>query len=200
MTEQELLKLDEPWEYDLKLLRYNEIDPVKRFWAYKKANDRFDCDCCDLTMQIQLLLFGAESYSGRTFEFQGQKLETDTLNSFESRYWQATHEEKKNDSFIRFAHLTHTIGNFAVGPHGFNSLKGPYMKVKQIGDWTNFDRFDAFCKNSPDMHSWFFERRYELLMEMYFENDGSIISLDNINTVNNLIVERGKKIVARLRG
>lgn len=67
----------------------------------------------------------------------------------------------------------------------------------------NFDRFDAFCKKHTDMHSWFFEHRYETLMEMYFENDGSIIceiiSLDNINTVNDLIVERVKKIAAKLK-
>mgnify|MGYP000916273404 FL=1 len=199
MTVQELLELDEPWEYDFKRLRYDEFNPVKRFWKYKKTDDNFDCDCCDLAMQIQLRLFGAESYFGRNFEFQGQKLETDTLNSFESRYWQATCEERKSDSFIRFAHLTHTIGNFAVGPAGFNCLKGPYDEAKQTGDWTNFDRFDAFCKKHADMQSWFFEHRYEILMEMYFKNDGSIIPLDNINTVNDLIVERGKKIVAKLK-
>lgn len=200
MTAQEFLKLDEPWEYDFKLLRYNELDPVKRFWIYKKAKDKFDCDCCDLTMQIQLLLFEAESYSGRSFKFRGQKLETDTINSFEPRYWQATPEERKNQSFIRFAHLTHTIGNFAVGPDGFNHLKGPYEEANRTGNWTNFDRFDAFCKKYPDMQNWFFERRHEILMEMYFGTDGRIASLDNINTVNDLIVERGKQIVAKLRG
>lgn len=67
MTVQELLKLDEPWEYDLKPLRHNEPDPIKRFWKYKKANDKFDCDCCDLTMQIQLLLFGDETYRRSRF-------------------------------------------------------------------------------------------------------------------------------------
>ena len=67
MTVQELLKLDEPWEYDLKLLRHNEPDPIKSFWKYKKANDKFDCDCCDLTMQIQLLLFGDETYRRSRF-------------------------------------------------------------------------------------------------------------------------------------
>ncbi len=199
MTVKEFLKLDEPWEYDFKLLQYNERDPVKRFWKYKKTKDGVDYDRCDLTMQIQLLPFGAESYSGRTFEYHGQKLETDTLNSFESRYWQATREERKNDSFTRFAQLTHAIGNFAVGPAGFNRLKGPYEEAQQTGDWTNFDRFDSFCINRPDMLRWFFEHRDEIFMEMYFENDGSIVPLDNINTVNDLIVERGKKIAAKLK-
>ena len=38
MTVQELLKLDEPWEYDLKFLRHNEPYPIKLFWKYKKAS------------------------------------------------------------------------------------------------------------------------------------------------------------------
>lgn len=199
MNVEDLLKLDEPWEYDFKLLRHKDSDSEKRFWSYKKSGDSFDCDSCELTMQIQLLLFGAKRYLGRTFEFKGETLETDTLNSFESRYWQATYEERKRDSFKKFAHLTHTIGNFGIGPQGFNCLKGPYIEAKRTGEWANFDRFDWFCKKYPEMKVWFFERRYEMFMDMYFENDGSIVPLDDIDIVNELILNRGKKIISKLR-
>jgi hypothetical protein len=193
-----LLALNEPWEYDFKLLKHKELDPVKRFWAYKKSGDGFDCDCCELAMQIQLQIFDAKGYFGRTFKFNGEILETDTLNSFESRYWQATQEERNSHSFKRFAHLTHTLGNFGVGPEGFNFLKGNYQERKRTGDWSNFDRFDSFCKEYDSMREWFYKHRHETIMEMYFEADGSVVSLDNIDIVNKLIIERGKKIVSKL--
>jgi hypothetical protein len=196
MTVQEFLNLDAPYEYDFKFLRHNEPDPIERFMAYRiayKNGSSFDCDCAPLTMEIQCLLYNAVSYYKRYLTFRGETVETDTINSFWTRYKRA--RDKNNAELRKFAVLTHTIGNFNIGQKGFNVTKG------RIFNWQNekFDRFDWFCRTAAEHRNWFFERRFDTLMYMYFESDGSPVLLDELAVVNNLIVERGKRIVEILR-
>ena len=53
----------------------------------------------------------------------------------------------------RFACLTHSIGNFVVGPSGFN-CQDEYSKANlhRNNDWSNFDRIDLFLGSL--MNSW----------------------------------------------
>jgi hypothetical protein len=193
MTVKEFLNLDAPWKYDFKFLRFEEPDPVGRFIAYRSAGSNFDCDCAPLTMEIQCLLYGADSYDKRYLTYHGITVETDTINSFWTRYKRA--EDKKSAKLRMFSELTHTIGNFNIGPKGFNMAKG------RAFNWQSkkFDRFDCFCQKEIEQRNWFYELRFDTFMDMYFKSDGSLVPLDDIEVVNDLIMQRGKRIVKKLR-
>lgn len=196
MKAQEFLKLTEPWKYDFKFLHFKEPDSIERYVAYRTAyrnGSGFDCDCDPLTMELQCLLYGASNFKKRYISFLGEEVETDTINSFWTRYKRA--ENKDAPELRKFAIFTHTIGNFNVGPKSFNVAKGRSFNWRSV----KFDRFDSFCEKNLVMKKWFFERKSETFMDMYFKKDGSLVPLDDIAVVNDLIIQRGKQIVEMLK-
>lgn len=132
------------------------------------------------------------------------------------------------DEINKFAYLNHSIGNFMVGPSGFN-CKDKYSKAKLYPPtnkgWSSFDRIDLFlssleCLPREDWYEWFSRNMYLLDMEMYFENmklvsdeseainlrESKFINdldeediLKRIKKINELIKTRGKKMIERIR-
>ena len=128
-----------------------------------------------------------------------------------------------NEQFLRFAVNTHAIGNFIVGPIGFN-CKEKYSKAKihSCRNWNLFYRPDLFleslktCENT-DWRRWFEENMDKLYYSYFYEtlvhNDenvdlerSKIICLgeengwiNRIKKINDLIEARGKEMIADLR-
>lgn len=117
---------------------------------------------------------------------------------------------------VIFAVLTHSIGNFMVGPNGFN-CKDDCSKAKLFSNrnWSSFDRIDLFLASldksaHQDWCEWFSKNIEMLDMEMYFEESesgsrknrlidlGGEDLLSRIRRINYLIEKRGVKMVAQL--
>lgn len=120
-------------------------------------------------------------------------------------------ENELLEAFERYSNLTHTIGNFMIGPVGFN-----YSDAKAKSK--SSDRVDIFLGKVKeldeyrDWKNWFDVYMNSNLMDMYFvENlrgdwkktelkdlrEGTTIEW--VNQINELIEDRGIKIVKRLR-
>ena len=197
----ELIKIDNHYA--------NICDPIDRFIVYRQDASGFDCDCCRLTMKIQVLLyrqFGAKGYYERYLYFDGGCgndwiRETDTINSFQSRltvYRKNKSEQNlsQNKDLKEFARLTHTIGNFMIGPYGFNARKG------RSGNGETCDRMDTYLdseKCSPVDKLFLRIHEKDLFMEKYFIEDDSPYPLNNLSEVNQRIEDRGIAIVKKLK-
>ena len=121
------------------------------------------------------------------------------------------------------ASRAHTIGNFNVGPIGFN-CKNMFSKAKLYSakNWECFDRFDLFIKNvicnkaMSQWKEWFSYNIFSTFLDNYFEKiylaepnkidfqrsllvDIGIKIEDRIPLVNNLILKRGQCMVKALR-
>ena len=130
--------------------------------------------------------------------------------------------ERNNDEllkeFVRFAKLTHSIGNFIVGPYAFNSIDS---KSKARCS----DRFDLFLKKVAEggtydsWYEWFSKHSLSTYNEFFFESiaflddDKTTIDLaksklkdlgpqdltERIALINGIIETRGRKMVEDLR-
>lgn len=249
---------------------------LKGFKTYKnkyRIDKKFDCDCCDLVMQIWCLIVKMAknarniSYSGRVISYETEdgkhfKIETDTMNSLETSFngftrkiiegkyktswadlytkgkgvcgseiinnkWTKTDEDARNrDEWLleywdeifnfeketgegkaylqyeEFANLIHTLGNFLLGPEGFN-CKSPNAKSKFAdkiclflpGIWNK----QHSCQECLEWVQWFQDNQDILFLEDFCEGGdifakGSFADLTEIETVNDLIRKRGIRI------
>lgn len=125
--------------------------------------------------------------------------------------------------FEEFANLTHSIGNFVLGPKGFNT-KDPKAKGKiMMRDWKQFDRMDIFLEkvaNRQTYNSWetWYEKNcFSTYTNYFYSNivnypetdivnlkESTIINLGNenlaerIRLINTIILSRGKQMVQDL--
>ena len=146
--------LEALWEYDFKNESpwpdvVGETDPIRKFRLYKgKTEPPFDCDRCQLAMNLYTRLWGwsygrrgvmpeslASRFGGRITGFG-----SDTMNSFatvyrtaRNIYYQSAKSPDANKRLAQFAALTHTAGNFTLVPYqldpandkrSFNSYRG----------------------------------------------------------------------------
>lgn len=159
--------------YDFKNESVEERDTTTRdmlgkFERYKSLSRKtnFDCDRCSLALDIYKRLWGwdysknnfrlSESLQSQ-FEPQWKSFGADTMNSVQTVLTQANifynnkrAEITKNENFLRFIALAHTIGNFTLVPHklysddeySFNRCRG-YSKY---GKYFVKDFFDLSLK------------------------------------------------------
>lgn len=257
------------------------IDGLKGFKEYKigyRRGNKFDCDNCDLIMQIWCCLLVKikeahnVSYIGRIITYETKdgacyKIETDTMNSLETlfngfvrnvikrkygttwrelytkgkgiknsiiidngwentkcceinrdewllKYWDEVFggllpdEKECYDEYEKFANLVHSVGNFVLGPVGFN-CKSANAKAK-FGD-----RMDLFfrgisnkqqqCEECQEWVQWFRSNKGILVLDDYCIDSnkdmfiqGNFVDLGNIKMVNELILQRGKAIAKLL--
>lgn len=124
-------------------------------------------------------------------------------------------DNKLAEEFEKFAILTHSVGNFCIGPVGFNKAKADLFSPKQV---EKFDRLDLFLKSLHDKkishcEEWFSNHIEDTFLKMYFDridyNEDKTVNLvtsdyipfdtmdliERLKTINNLIEIRGKEIV-----
>lgn len=128
------------------------------------------------------------------------------------------------DLFKEFALLTHSIGNFVLGPFGFNCADTKSKaKLYTARNWSTFDRMDLFLSavgNGDTYGAW--ERWYSEKMESTYTDcfysdikktkdnrvnlsESTLINLGDKNmhirlkTINSLIKDRGAAMVDDLR-
>ena len=128
------------------------------------------------------------------------------------------------DLFKEFALLTHSIGNFVLGPFGFNCADTKSKaKLYTARNWSTFDRMDLFLSavgNGDTYGEW--ERWYSEKMESTYTDcfysdikktkdnrvnlsESTLINLGDKNmhirlkTINSLIKDRGAAMVDDLR-
>lgn len=135
------------------------------------------------------------------------------------------HHEELMDRFKQFAALTHAIGNFILGPKGFNCAD-PRSKAKIISAkfWDRFDRIDLFFQKTAedaayaDWKKWFSENCITTYNDFFYEKvsygaDGKTVDLTKsalydlgdpdlvkrVDRINQIILLRGKAITKDLR-
>lgn len=161
-------------------------------------------------------------------EFEINTFTKDFEKFFENRY-KFTLKGFNDDllkEFEKFARLTHTIGNFILGPKGFNcSDPKAKSKVYPAKHWRRFDRMDLFLgavaegNTHDEWKRWFEGNIYSTYLEDYFETivfvDKSKTRVDlkksilkdlesdelinDIALINQLIIGRGERIISDLR-
>lgn len=182
----------------------NETDPLKKFWLYKaKEKPAFDCDSsdgtCSLTSDLYNRLWGwryenrfhlPESLVG-CFGEQWERMGSDTMNSFATIYRAAksvyhgnTLLLEQNDLFVKFASLTHTIGNFTLVP----------FQLVPEKDSRSFNQYRGFRGNSSNPY--FVYDFFDLSLKLIQENTSAQVFRNYIDTFFlNDYVDRDYRIV-----
>ena len=127
--------------------------------------------------------------------------------------------------FKQFACLTHTIGNFIVGPKNFNCAdKKSKSHLFSAKSWKNFDRIDKFLecvamgKTYESWEEWFSENCFSTYNNYFYKeivyqkgkeaidlSQSKLIDLGNndmikrMKLINEIILLRGKAMVKDLR-
>ena len=127
--------------------------------------------------------------------------------------------------FKQFACLTHTIGNFIVGPEGFNCAdKKSKKNLFSARSWGNFDRIDKFLecvamgKTYESWEKWFSKNCFSTYNNYFYKEivyqkgkdaidlfQSKLIDLGNkdmikrIKLINEIILLRGNAMVKDLR-
>lgn len=128
------------------------------------------------------------------------------------------------EQFDTFAYLTHSIGNFWVGPEGFN-CKDPRSKASEYKKvWDKFDRVDLFLdwvargETYPEWEQWFGKNGFSTYTDFFYNRivtspgtqeidlkESELINLDDsknltdrLQVINNIILSRGKRMVMDL--
>lgn len=133
-------------------------------------------------------------------------------------------DKQLHDLFCKFAVLTHSIGNFVLGPVGFNCAdQKSKAKLYSSKNWSTFDRMDLFLKKVAEGETykewieWYSKHMKDTYTDFYYSNlvyaDDKIINLAQskvidlgsedlhirLAVINAVIIERGKAMVKDLR-
>jgi len=126
--------------------------------------------------------------------------------------------------FKEFAMLTHSIGNFVLGPLGFNCAD-PKSKAKLYSAkrWSTFDRMDLFLlgvgggETYDEWERWYSEHLNSTYTNFFYSDlkktannevvlsESTLVNLGNddihirLKTINGLIKDRGNAMIADLR-
>lgn len=128
---------------------------------------------------------------------------------FDCKYMTADEIEELN-IYNKMAQIMHTIGNFIIGPIGFNFSD---RKAKSKND----DRFDLFMekvlcdKEYEDWKQWFLTAKSVIFIDYYFKEGFNIDTKEtdiiclrekkmiNIEFISKAILHRSEKIIDKLR-
>ena len=126
--------------------------------------------------------------------------------------------------FCEFAVLTHSIGNFVLGPVGFNCTdQKSKAKLYSSKNWSTFDRMDLFLKKAAEGETykkwieWYSKHMTDTYTNFYYSNlvyaDNNTVDLaksevidlgaedlhKRLAVINAVIIKRGKVMVENLR-
>lgn len=126
--------------------------------------------------------------------------------------------------FEEFASLTHSLGNFIIGPKGFNTADSKSKASKYKRDWSKFDRMDLFLKRVAEddtyesWKKWFAENCFTTYINYFYKytscfegcktadlSKSVLLNLEADNFVNKMtlintiILNRGKAMVYDLQ-
>lgn len=136
--------------------------------------------------------------------------------------------KKNNDKLLRefeeFAGLTHAIGNFIIGPKGFNAAdRKSKSRLFSSRSWTTFDRVDLFLRKVSEGNTykeweqWFEKNICSTYLNFYYKDIvyldkqtvdlkksvlqdlGSDDFISRICLINKLIISRGAQMVSDLK-
>lgn len=190
----------------------NSLDTELNEYLRKLVQKYYNCSIYDLYSKGGLLtLNGSEViYNFYPMDFRIQSLNNRDywiINNYETLMYNSNlfvNEQKDLFSFNSFANLTHTLGNFMIGPLGFN-CKSTNAKSKYS------DRLDLFLEDilfnnkSKEWSDWFKSNLDVLFIDKYFTSSGSLLNLrhgevsDWLNLLECLILERGILLSRKLR-
>lgn len=186
-----------------------ETDTINSFWSiYKRA---LMTEVPDYTTKCKVLQIKGSLKDNLAVVI------SDIRKGKRSVFDIAQYKSELAEEIETFARLTHSIGNFMVGPNGFN-CKDDYSKAKIYSNrnWSCFDRIDLFLASlvdsaHQDWYEWFLKNIQSLNLEMYFETqeselrDRSLVDLggddllSRIRLINSLIKKRGTEMVTQLK-
>ena len=107
--------------------------------------------------------------------------------------------------FKQFAYLTHTIGNFIVGPEGFNCAdKKSKSNLFSPRLWSNFDRIDKFLervamgKTYASWEKWFSENCFSTYNNYFYKEIVCKKGKDAVDLSQSKVIDLGENIVKRV--
>ena len=127
------------------------------------------------------------------------------------------------EEFIIFAGLTHSIGNFIIGPKGFNAADSKSKSSFNKNNWSKFDRIDLFLERVSlgetysEWEKWYSENCFSTYNDFFYSNieqhcennkvdlkKSTLIDLgyqdltERLRVINKVIIDRGNKMVKDL--
>lgn len=124
------------------------------------------------------------------------------------------------EEFIIFSGLTHSIGNFIIGPIGFNAADSKSKSSRNKKNWSKFDRIDLFLERVSlgdtysEWEKWYSENCFSTYNDFFYSNiekhlesnkidlrKSTLIDLgsqdltERLRVINKVIIDRGNKMV-----
>lgn len=108
--------------------------------------------------------------------------------------------------FIIFSELTHSIGNFIIGPKGFNAADSKSKASLYKRSWSKFDRIDLFLERVAkgdtyrEWEKWYSENCFSTYNNFFYSNIEEYLESNNVDLKKSLLIDLGSEdLTERLR-